>query len=245
MKHSNLQRPTRRAFPAALAATLIACGGVEAISPDATPDPDVGAPDGPATCTPSPCTLLSDDFNGTSLDPAVWSVATAGGATVALQNGMLRIRLPAAADAWADVFSKTAFPVGTTFEASATLSAGQFYDHKGIGFASGRIGPICDAGESDSVMFRGQDDDGYVQTKTAHVSACSLATDTYPGGTRTLRIQRLADQVLFRQDSTQYPPARTRLPPMPLPVRFSAYTYTTAPAQPVQIDIEWVLVTAP
>jgi hypothetical protein len=245
MKHSNLQCLAPRVIPAAMAITLIACGGVEAISPDATPDPDAGAPDAPAACTPSPCTVLSDDFNGASLDPAVWSVVTAGGATVALQNGMLRIRLPAAADAWADVFTHMAFPVGATFEASVTLSAGQFYDHKGIGFASGRIGATCDAGESDSVMFRGQDDDGYVQTKAAHVAACSLAADTYQGGTRTLRIQRLADQVLFRQDSTQYPPARSRLPTMPLPVRFSAYTYTTAPAQPVQIDIDWMLVTTP
>jgi hypothetical protein len=253
MNHSTLRPVAPRTTCASALATvsLIACGGVEAVAPDAAPidaaaATDSAPPDALAMCTPNPCLLLSDDFSGATIDPTVWGVATAGGATVTQQNGLLRIHLPPVPEAWADVFSRTTFPVGTTFEASVTFSAGQFYDHKGVGFASARIGSGCDAGESDAAMFRGQDDDGYVETKTGHVATCSLTTDSYPAGPRTLRITRLGDQVLFRQNTTQFPPARTRLSAVPLQVRFSAYTYSTnMPAQPVQIDVDWVTVTTP
>jgi hypothetical protein len=247
MTHSILERTARAALAPWFPLWLISCGGVTAPAMDAgvadtAPD---GTPDA-SPCTPGPCILLSDDFSRATLDPAVWGVATKGGATVTLNNGILSIRLPAVVDAWAEVFSHATFPVGTTFEASVTFGGGQFYDHKGVGFSSSRITTGCDAGESDAVMFRGQDDDAYIETKTAHVATCSLTTDTYPAGQRTLRITRLADQVMFRHNGTQYPAITTRLPTAPLPVRFSAYTYTNnMPAQPVQIDIDWVLVTSP
>ncbi len=37
-------------------------------------------------------------------------------------------------------------------------------------------------------------------------------------------------------------PIKTRVPTGLLPVRFTAYTYQTAPGQAVQIDVDWVAV---
>jgi hypothetical protein len=259
MRNAHLARPHSSArsagLIAALAASLTGCGDVKApVAPDA-PESPADAPADPASdtasdaplnrCATGAC-LLVDEFDGANLNPSLWGVTLAGGATARLRNGILSIRLPAAVEAFADVYSLVGFGVDTTFMASVTFTPGQFYDHKGVGFSSSRITTGCDAGESDAVMFRGQDDDAYIETKTAHVATCSLTTDTYPAGQRTLRITRLADQVMFRHNGTQYPAITTRLPTAPLPVRFSAYTYTNnMPAQPVQIDIDWVLVTSP
>jgi hypothetical protein len=225
-----------------LGCTMLGCGGDEMATPA---DAGIDARDPVAFCAPNPCELLSDDFTATSIVTERWRVTTEGGATVTQSGGVLTIHLPAVAGAWADVVSVDSFPVDTTFEASVTFSAGQPYDHKAVGFSSARVGPGCDAGETDAAMFRGQDDDGYVETKAGGTAACALSRDSYPAGPSTLRIARVGDQVLFRQNQRLFQPSRDRVPTVPLPVRFSAYTHTTPPARPVQIDVDWMLVTQP
>lgn len=155
------------------------------------------------------------------------------------------VTIAAAADAFADVFSVVGFGPGTALEASVTFTPGQFYDHTGIGFASGPVGDQCDVGETDAAMFRGQDEDGYIETKAAGVYSCNRTTTMYPGGAYRLQIDRRSDQVSFRQNDAVLAPIVSNLPSGLLPVRFSAYTYTQPPAQPIDIQIDYVLVTRP
>jgi hypothetical protein len=225
------------------AAALAGCGNVAAMADAATG----GSDDAPANlCGPNPC-LLSDDFGGAMLNLSTWGYAVSGGGTVSQSNGVLTLRLPAAANAYADVYSLVGFPTGTTFEASVTFSAGQFYDHKSAGFASARIGSGCDQGETDAAMFRGQDGDGYLETKVAGGASatCTLTTKNYPGSVTRMQITRLTDQVVFRQDNSSLAPVTTNVPMGLLPVRFSAYTFTTAPMAPVQISVDYVRVSRP
>jgi hypothetical protein len=221
--------------------SLVGCGDVTAIADAATSGSDAPA----NLCGPNPC-LLSDDFGGAMLNLSTWGFAVSGGGTISQSNGVLTLRLPAVANAYADVYSLVGFPAGTSFEASVTFSAGQFYDHKGAGFASARIGSGCDQGETDAAMFRGQDGDGYVETKVSGgTSTCTLTTKMYPGSVTKMQIARLADQVVFRQDNTSLAPVTTNVPMGLLPVRFSAYTFTTAPMAPVQISVDYVRVSRP
>lgn len=226
-----------------LLALLLGCGNVTAMTPDAPPAPPVDAsPDAAVNrCAPNAC-LLSDEFDGTSLDPQRWGMDTAGGATVTVQNGSLTLHLPAVADAYAEVYSLVGFPVGTTFHARVMFTAGQFYDHKGAGFASSRITADCFQGEAEAAMFRGQDGDSYIETKLAGTPTCNLMAKDYNGGTSTLQIAREADGVRFTQDDVALAPIKTQVPTGLLPIRFSAYTFTRAPTRPVQIDVEWVAV---
>lgn len=224
-----------------VATSVLGCGDV------ATHDTHVDA--GPAAaplnrCAPDPC-LLSDEFSGTTLDPGLWKTTTSGGATVTQASGILSLRLPAAANASVDVVSLVGFPVGATFEAAVTFTANQFYDHKGVGFASAAVNSGCDTGEMEAAMFRGQDNDGYVEVKTGGKATCTMTLHNYPAGTNTYRITRLADQVQFAQNNVDYGPIKTNVPGGLLPVRFSAYTFTTPPMKPVQIDIDYVFVRHP
>jgi hypothetical protein len=226
----------------ALAAmVLIGCGDVAATASDARPGD--GTPGDAAfnPCAPDTC-LLADDFSGATLNKSIWGTSVGGGATITQANGLLTIHLPAAVNAFADVYSLVGFPTGTLLEAEVTLSPGQFYDHKGVGFASARIGPDCNAGETDAAMFRGQDGDAAVETKAANVASCPVTTTMYPGGTSTYQITRATNQVVFTQNGAAQRPATANLPAGLLPVRFSAYTYTTMPMRPVQIDVQYVFV---
>lgn len=227
----------------ALAATvLIGCGNVASLASDARPSdgPAADAPYNP--CAPATC-LLADDFTGASLDTSIWGTSVGGGATITVANGVLSIHLPAVANAFADVFSLVGLPPGTFLEAKATLSVGQFYDHKGIGFAQARIGPDCGSGETDAVMFRGQDDVTATETKAANVASCPEATAMYPAGTSVFQIARSASQVVFTQDGKSRAPVTADIPAGLLPVRFSAFTFSTnKPMQPVQIDVDYVFV---
>jgi hypothetical protein len=255
MRNVHLARPlssARRAgLVAALAASLTGCGDVKApVAPDA-PESPVDAPADPASdaatdaavnrCAPGAC-LLVDEFDGANLNPALWGVTLAGGATARLRNGSLTIRLPAAVEAFADVYSLIGFGVDTTFMASVTFTPGQFYDHKGVGFSSEGIGADCFSGETDAAMFRGQDGDAYLETKLAGTATCALTTKDYPTSTRVLTIARAMDQVVFSEDNVALAPIRTRVPTGLLPIRFTAYTYETAPGAAVQIDVDWVAV---
>lgn len=227
---------------ALVSTVLIGCGNVAATASDARPGD--GAT-GDATfnpCAPDTC-LLADDFSGAALNPSIWGTMTGGGATITQANGLLTIQLPAVINAFADVYSLAGFPTGTLFEAKVTVNPGQFYDHKGIGFSSSRIDQQCNVGETDAVMFRGQDGDAYLETKAANVDTCKPLTTMYPGGTSTYQIARAATQVVFTKDGASQPAVTANLPTGLLPVRFSAFTYSmNKPAQPVQIDIDYVFV---
>jgi hypothetical protein len=247
-----LRHMSMRPLTLAIAASLAGCGDVRAPAmPDApAPPASDAAPDaagdaaGDAAvnrCAPGAC-LLADEFDGTSLNPSMWGVTVEGGATVKVKNGILTLHLPAVPEAFADVYSLVGFPVDTTFTASVTFSSGQFYDHKGAGFASSGISSDCFSGEAEAAMFRGQDGDGYVETKLAGTATCTLTTKDYPAGTHTMQISRAADQVVFSQNGVALDPIKTRVPTGLLPVRFTAYTYQTAPGQAVQIDVDWVAV---
>ncbi len=224
----------------ALAVTvLIGCGDVAAMANDARPGDGATAYN---PCAPDTC-LLADDFSGATLNPSIWGTTVGGGATITQANGLLTIKLPAAINAFAEVYSLVGFPTGTLFEANVTINPGQFYDHKGIGFSSARIGPDCNSGETDAAMFRGQDTDANVETKAANVASCPVTTTMYPGGTSTFQIARAANQVVFTQNGAAQPAATKNLPTGLLPVRFSAFTYSTVmPGQPVQIDVDYVFV---
>jgi len=219
---------------------LQGCGSVNAGNTGA--DGSVG--DSSGACTTGPCTLLSDDFTATSIDMALWRVNMGGGATVIQRNGMLTLSLPAAAGAFADVVSIAAFPVGTTFEGKVKFSAGQLYDHKGAGFSSARVTENCGTNETDAAMFRGQDGVFVVETALAGTNACPLREQNYLGVMHTLRVARVNDTVVFGEDGTTVT-VTTAVPTTALPIRFSAYTFTAAPAQPVQIDVDSVTVTRP
>ncbi len=219
---------------------LIGCGDVAATARDAGPG-DAAPADAYNPCAPATC-LLADDFSG-GLDPSRWAMTASPGATIAVAGGVLTIRLPAVANAFADVHSLVGFPVGSTFEASVTFSAGQFFDHKGAGFASDRVDSGCTTGESDAAMFRGQDADAYVETKAATTSDCKMTTAMYPGGTSKLQIARTSNQVVFTQNDVAQPPITTDVPTATLPIRFSAYTFTSGtPAHAVEIDVDYVFV---
>jgi hypothetical protein len=235
----------RRSWFFALAASCLGgCGNVNTpAAPDATAD--TAAADGAVNpCAPDAC-LLFDDFSGANLDGSRWGVHTGGGATVTQTGGVLTIHLPAAVDAFADVYSLVGFGPGTALEAGVTFTPGQFYDHIGIGFASDRVNNQCDVGETDAAMFRGQDQDGYIETKTAGVYSCNKTTTMYPGGVSKLQIARLDTQVEFRQNDAVLAPITSNLPMGLLPVRFSAYTYTIAPTTPIDITIDYVFVKHP
>lgn len=232
----------RRSWLLCAATCLAGCGNVMSMAtPDAAGGGDGTPNDGFHPCAPDSC-LLADDFTGTALDAALWGASVGGGATVSVGNGQLVIKLPAAAEAFADVYSLVGFPAGVALEAVVTLNAGQFYDHKGIGFASGRISHQCDVGETDAAMFRGQDGDGYIESKAGSTYSCTRTLSMYPRSTSKLQITRMADQVVFHRDDTELPAMTTNVPGGLLPVRFSAYTYTTAPLQPVEIDVDYVFV---
>jgi hypothetical protein len=232
------------------AISLGGCGDVKSGATDAAQSLDgtgsAGGDAAPNPCAPDTC-LLFDDFSGPRLDTSLWAMTTSNGATVTQANGVLTLRIPAAAaNATVDVYSLAGFPVGATFEASVTFSAGQAYDHKGVGFASSPVSHQCTVGETDAAMFRGQDQDSYVETKAAGAYTCKTTATMYMAGTHKLQITRAADQVTFRRDDIALPPSTTNLPAGLLPVRFSAYSFTdNAPLQPVQIDIDYVFVRRP
>ena len=230
----------------ALAVTvLIGCGNVAATASDARPGDGATGDAASNPCAPATC-LLSDDFDGTSLDTSKWGMTASAGATITVASGQLTIKLPAVANAFADVHSLAGFPVGATLEATVTFSPGQVADHKGAGFASDRVGSGCEVGETDSAMFRGQDGDAYIETKAANTASCTKTTTMYPGGTSKLKIARMGNQVVFTQNGAAQPAVTANVPVGLLPVRFSAYTFTTTgPPLPVEIDVDTVFVRPP
>ena len=236
------------------AISLAGCGDVKGAMVDAGAGTDgrsgadagIDAVSGTGPCANTQC-ILFDDFTGPGLNTSMWAVTTTNGATATQANGKLILRLPAgAADASVDVHSVIGFPIGVAFEAKVTFTAGQLFDHKGVGFASSAVSHQCPVGETDAAMFRGQDEDSYIETKSANAWSCTKTTTKYAAGANKLEIVRTGDQVAFRQNDIALPSITTNLPGGLLPVRFSAYSFTTgAPTTPVQIDVDYVLVKQP
>lgn len=200
----------------------------------------------------SGCTkvLLEDQFDGAALDSSRWSAASAGGGTVSVSGGELLVQVPAQTNAWAEAASKASFPVGAVFEARVFLSSAQFYDHRGVGFASGHVGADCNdtGGGSHSAQWRGQDEAKVAECKNGTEIDCQAVSTSYPGGWRTIKIVRRADRVEFYENgvSMRVATEAAKLPSSALPVRFSAFTYySAAPGSPITIRVDWVKVTLP
>jgi len=194
-----------------------------------------------------PLLLLEDYFSSGSINTSLWGTAVGGGATIVQSGGYLQISVPNAANAYADVYSKSYFPVGTTFEARVWVGSGQSYDHKGIGYANARVGPDCGSGETQAAMWRGQDRDKYTETKRSSSSYnCTKRQSNYPSGWRTIKVERVSSsQVKFYENESLIGTHSSYIPTGSLRIRFSAYTYTLAPSDYVTIWVDWVKVTQP
>jgi hypothetical protein len=194
-----------------------------------------------------PLLLLEDYFSSGSINTSLWGTAMGGGATIVQSGGYLQMSMPNVANAYADLYSKSYFAVGTTFEARVWVGAGQSYDHKGIGYASARVGADCGSGEIQAAMWRGQDRDKYTETKTGSSSNyCWFKESNYPSGWRTIKVERVSSsQVKFYENGSLIRTHSTYIPTGFLRIRFSAYTYTLAPSDYVTIWVDWVKVTQP
>jgi len=192
-------------------------------------------------------TLLYDDFSSGSINTSLWGTVVGGGATIVQSGGYLQISIPNVANAYADLYSKSYFALGTTFEARVWVGSGQSYDHKGIGYANARVGADCGSGETQAAMWRGQDRDKYTETKTSSSSYnCTKRQSNYPSGWRTIKVQRVSSsQVKFYENESLIGTHTSYIPTGSLRIRFSAYTYTLAPSDYVTIWVDRVKVTQP
>ena len=196
--------------------------------------------------------LFEDLFDSGFIDSSKWGQGTdAGGSGITWgRNGTAVLYINNAANAYADLYSKTSFPVGATFEASVNLTGpgwwrDRWYDHRGIGFANGRVNADCGSGETEAVIWRGQDADGYSQTETGGAANCQSFIQNYPDGWRTIKIVRVSNtQAQFYENGTLYHTHFDYIPTGNLPIRFSGYTHNVgAPAAPYVIEVDWVRVT--
>jgi hypothetical protein len=190
--------------------------------------------------------LLSDDFNGNTLDPTRWIAATANGGQVSVGGGVVTLRAPATAAAFAEIASIDSFPVGTIFTARVHLSGGQTYDIKGAGYANKRLSDVCGTAETESAMVRGQNADLLFETETVSSPKCQpLETGSpYAAGDRTLQITRLSPSQVDFVDGTGAPIATVAdVPGGNLPVRFGVFTSSANPPQAdVIMTVDWVRV---
>jgi len=191
--------------------------------------------------------LLYDEFTGSTLNTAIWVANKGSGTTITQSGGNLNITVPAAVDAWVDLYSKQAFPVGTTFEARVYVSGGQWYDHKGIGFADKKIKYDCGLNqtEAEAAMWRGQDEANETETAITGQSCYTQSLGNYSAKWMKLKVVRKSNtQVDFTVDGA----VRTHtayISSWSLPVRFSVMTYSSAPSNSISIKIDWVKVTQP
>lgn len=154
----------------------------------------------------------------------------------------------AMANAYADLSSIQTFAVPSTFEARVRLSAGQWYDHKGLGFANGTVGADCYQGETEAAMWRGQDDDEYIESKKNSNPNCTQIQDSYPSTWNTIKIVRTSSDVKYYKDGTLVGTisGASNVSTAQMPIRFSAYTYTAGgPSSSLTIEVDWVRVTVP
>ncbi|HWE26782.1 MAG TPA: thrombospondin type 3 repeat-containing protein [Polyangia bacterium] len=193
--------------------------------------------------------LLIDNFTSNTLDTTIWKSNTDGGGTIAIANGMLTLTAPSAAAAFAEISSVGTFAVGTTFEASVNLEAGQTYDEKGIGYANARLSDDCQGGETEAAMFRGFNNELVIEPKAANLSQC-LASNAEPGsylaGIRDFKVVRLSAGQIDFYDNGTIQSDTARVPQGALPIRFGVFTSSVnPPSVPVVMHVDWVKVTKP
>ena len=193
--------------------------------------------------------LLIDDFTSNTLDTTKWHANTDGGASLSIANGMLTLSAPSAAAAFAEIASVGTFGVGTTFEASVSLEAGQTYDEKGIGYANLRLWDDCQSGETEAAMFRGLNNQLVIEPKAGNLSQCLSASaepGSYLAGTRDFKVVRLSGGQIDFYDGATLQSDVARVPQGALPVRFGVFTSAVnPPAKPVVLHVDWVKVTKP
>ncbi len=193
--------------------------------------------------------LLFDDFTSDTLDPNLWVTNVGGGGKVTVAGGLVTINAGTAASAFAELVSKTSFPVGTTFTARVSLAVGQTYDEKGVGYANARLSDGCGTGETEAAMIRGQSNILLIEPKTNNISQCGALNaeqNPYPAGYRTFKIVRLSSNEIDFYDGTAAQTDTFAVPGGLLPARIGTFTSTANPADltdPVTIIVDWVLVT--
>jgi hypothetical protein len=194
--------------------------------------------------------LLDETFDNNTIDPTKWTITTGNGGQVTIANGVVTLRAPAAANAYAEIASVATFGVGTTMTAHVHWNVSQLYDEKGSGFANKRITDSCGSNESEAAMFRGMNFDLLLETATGINPKCQPYTDgqevsPYAAGDRVLVINRLsASQVTFI-DNGKAPFSTTAfVSSANLPVRFGVFTSTANPsASDVIMTVDSVRVT--
>ena len=93
-------------------------------------------------------------------------------------------------------------------------------------------------------MWRGQDGTKMTETKTGGSAVCTPSQSNYPAGWRTIKVVRVsASQVQIYEDSVLIGTHATQVPGGSLPIRFSGWTYTFGPSQPIAIQVDWAKVT--
>jgi hypothetical protein len=221
-------------------------GGDLALPPGPTADLSTG-PSPDLAMGVDPNLLLDDPFD--TLDGSRWLVSTGNGGSASVKNGVLTLRAPATANAWAEIASRQVFGVGTTFTAQVHWSGGQVYDEKAVGYSNARLSDNCQSGDSESATMRGQNVDLLMVTKHAGSQLCQIfpnqPSGTYPAGDRTFQVERLnGSQVDFSDNGGSSSTAQTfYIPADALPVRLGVFTSSVNPSQnDVVMTVDWVKV---
>jgi hypothetical protein len=191
--------------------------------------------------TPGRCggtAQLNASFATAPPDPLLWCVNTSAGASVRWVTGRVIVSVPATSNAYADFYSVASFPVGTRMQATVNPSAAQWFDHKGIGFANSGVSADGGVGETDAVMWRGQDSAAFAEVKAAGALTTSVFVQPYATGWRTFAVARSSPFRAVIEDGSSSLAFQTTIPQGPLPVRFSAFTYYSgSPDAPITLDI--------
>ncbi|MEA3357654.1 MAG: DUF2341 domain-containing protein, partial [Patescibacteria group bacterium] len=183
-----------------------------------------------------------DDFEDESIDTGKWTTTTTGfGAFVTENSGEINIHTDAISNTTADLISQNSYGPDVAIMFRASISAGQWSDHKGLGFLSTNVGNDWDQ-TGDSVHWRGQDDDLYASNKYSGSCTNAFIEDGYFSGYRTWEIAWLSSEIRYYADGIFKATHTTNVPSVSITPRFSLKTYTTAPANPLDVFVDYVYV---
>jgi hypothetical protein len=201
----------------------------------------------PSTTSISSTFLLGDDFNDGTLDTNIWTTSATGtGAYVNESDGYANIHTNAISNTTADLISTTAYGPEVAMRFSARISAGQLYDHKALGFLNTNVGYDINALD-DSTTYRTQDGDIYVSnsTSTGVYQDTRLEQSTYPsysGSFKTWEILWQSSSVKYNFEEIAKATHVSYVPSVSITPRFSLNTYTIAPTNPLDINVDWIVV---
>ena len=187
-----------------------------------------------------------DDFEDGSVDSNKWVIYSDNG-SINEVDGELQIRSNSMADSIVDLISKEKYGPGVAMKFRAGVSEGHRLDHKGLGFMSDNAGVNFNQLEN-YIYWRGQKDKLYVSNKYPSTSAdevccgCTLIEQNYAPGYRTWEIRWLDSEIRYYINGDLEATHTTESTKTKITPRFSLNTYTTAPADPADISVDWVFV---